>query len=126
MKLPELVPCHDPVTVCAACERAACVLGRFVCDARKGGALEVESRPLATVRAAAKESPSYWKPQRPERNSDYPIDVEELERLVRWSRVQPYPERQLIAGYLEHELGIDAEQVAAAMAKEWPEAEVSP
>lgn len=122
IKLPESVPFNDPVTVCSACKKASCALQRFRCHAARRGPVGLEELPLAVVRAAAKENPSYWKPPRADGDDDTPIDVEDMEFLIRWTREQHRPERSMIAGYLEHELGIDPEQVAAAMAKEWPEA----
>jgi hypothetical protein len=76
---------------------------------------------LASLQAEPLESPSYWKPQRPAQDDDLPIDVEEMERLIRFMKERPHTERSMMAGYLEHELGIDRDQVAEAMAKEWPE-----
>jgi len=125
VKLPAQVPFNDPVTVCVSCLRASCVLGRFVCALRKAGLAETAAAPLADVRTAAKESPGYWKPQRPEQDNDIPIDVEEMHRLIGFIRTLPNAERPMMAGYLELELGIDPEQVAEAMAAEWPEEAVS-
>lgn len=125
--LPALIPFNDPVTVCAECLCAACAQGRHRCAAAKAGRASTKSEALFMLRALAKENPSYWKVQRPERDDDLPLDVEDMEHLVRWTRKQGRTERALLASYLEHELGIDTGQVAAAMAKEWPEAaEASP
>lgn len=124
-RLPAQVPFNDPVTVCSACRRASCAIDRMCCDAAKRGRPAAIAVSLAEVRAASLESPSYWKPQRPEKDEDLPIDVEEMRRLVGYMKAQPHAERPMMVGYLEHELGIDAEQVAEAMAAEWPEEAVS-
>lgn len=121
-KLPALVPFCDPVTVCSECRAAACAQGRYRCAAAKLGLVERVPVSLETVRELAKENPSYWKHQRPERDDDLPLDVEDMEHLIRYTRTQARSDRSTLAGYLEHELGIDPTQVAEAMAKEWPEA----
>lgn len=125
-KLPAQVPFNDPVTVCSACRRASCAMGRCRCDEAKRGLVALAYVALAELQAASEENPSYWKPQRPEDESDIPIDVEDMAFLIRFQRGRPGAERSMMAGYLEHELGIDPKQVAAAMAKEWPEAGGSP
>lgn len=121
LRLPERVPFNDPVTVCSACLRASCAQGRMRCDAAKSGPIASKTEALFMLRALAKENPSYWKVQQPEHDDDTPVDVADMEHLIRYMRDQPRTERSMLAGYLEHELGIDPEQVAAAMAKEWPE-----
>lgn len=125
-KLPALVPFNDPVTICAFCDRACCLVSpnrsKRRCDARSEGATATVDRALADVQAAALEHPSYWKGA-PDHDIDMPLDVGALHELVRSQRKGiPDEDRSIIAGYLEHELGIDPDQVAEAMAKEWPEA----
>lgn len=119
--LPEKVPFNDPVTVCAECRKACCALERFRCDDRKRGPVPTIAIPLASLLADPQENRSYWKPQRPDGDDDIPIDVEDMEELIASQRERPNAEREMVAGYLEHELGIDPAQVAAAMAAKWPE-----
>lgn len=120
-KLPAVIPFNDPVTVCAKCRTAACALQRIRCAAAKRGPLGLEKVPLAAVKAAAKENPGYWKARHPRRDDHLPVDVEDLEELVRWTRERAECTRPVLAFYLQYELGIDRDQVAEAIAKEWPE-----
>ena len=131
IKLPDLVPFNDPVTVCAACRHACCLVSpnrsKRRCDARSDGAVTATiALPLAEVQAAALENPGYWKGE-PDHDVDMPLDVEALREMSRYMR-KTYTEpdgRQMAIGYLVGYLGIDPEQVAEAMAAEWPEEAVS-
>ena len=121
-KLPALVPFNDPVTVCVSCRKAACALQRFRCAAAKSGPVGLDQLPLTTVQATAGENCSYWKARPVDWDDDMPLDVADMEHLVRWTRERGQTERAMLHGYLAHELGIDPDQVAEAMAKEWPDA----
>lgn len=129
-KLPALVPFNDPVTVCSACGKAACVqrnLPKIRCAARKAGPVATKLVPLAEVQACPVEHFSYWKGD-PNRDPDMPLDLADLREMIRVQRQQPDKwgdARQMMIGYLTvAELGIDPEQVAEAMTAEWPEGAV--
>lgn len=127
--LPAWVPFNDPVTVCSSCRKVACrVHSHLRCPAyRANGSLPLIRLPLSEVQSAALEHPGYWKGDL-NADPDMPIDLVALGDLIRSTRERsardpgPYgDDRSISAGYFEHELGIDPAQVAAAMAKEWPE-----
>lgn len=127
-KLPALVPFNDPVTVCAACRHACCLVSpnrsKRRCDARSDGTVTATiDLPLAEVQEAALEHHSYWKGA-PGSDVDMPLDLEALDGMAAYMR-KNYTDpdgRQMALGYLVGYLGIDPDQAAAAMAKEWPEA----
>lgn len=128
IKLPDLVPFNDPVTVCAACRHACCLVSpnnsKRRCAERSSGKVTATSAlDLAEVQMAGLESQSYWKGA-PGHDIDMPLDVGALHDMTRYMR-KTYSEepdgRGMALGYLVGYLGIDPEQVAEAMAAEWPE-----
>lgn len=122
IKLPDLVPFNDPVAVCVWCRRACCVQNPQLRCARFRGEATTCLVPLQDLQACPSENQSYWKGDT-KRDPDIPIDLFDLHELVRdQCKRAPADERGIVASYLLHELRIDPEQVAEAMAAEWPEA----
>ncbi len=120
-KLPAVVPFNDPVTVCAMCGRAGCLIpdSPFRC---RGHNKQTVTHALADIRGLDREHPGYWKGD-PNRDPDFPIDLVDLHEMVRVQRKRAHADdRDSIVSYLLHNLNIDPEQVAEAMAAEWPEA----
>lgn len=117
--LPESVPFNDPVTVCSSCQCASCLASLIQCPARKAGWWRTVELPLTKARELALEHPSYWKVKSGD-DPDMPDDLEDLTELIRTQRGMPGRERGVLLSYLVFELGIDAVQVNAVMAREWP------
>lgn len=121
------------VTVCASCERACCHQDRFRCDARKNGAAATTERRLGWLRASAKEHHSYWY-SKPGDDNETPKSIEDLKELAVNQRDDkrdpPAPEfamdrADMFAGYIIHELGLDATQCRDVLKDVWPEASKS-
>lgn len=132
--LPHRQPVDDDhlVTVCASCERACCYLERFRCDARKNGATDTTERRMGWLRAAAKEHHSYWY-AKPGDDPDMPKSIEDLQELAAHQRQDKSlidkrylpPDPDMFAGYIIHELGLDATQCRDVLKDVWPEASKS-
>lgn len=119
MRLPEKAPLPAEIMVCSWCLRSSCWRDLAKCAARAQGQPKRHSRLTAEqAEGYAFEPASFWKP--PRAAGDPPRDVEELVDLVRYQSTRPGAARSQTALYLIEDLGIDAEQVEAAMAQAWP------
>jgi hypothetical protein len=119
VRLPDHLEPPATITVCEVCSRACCWQGVNVC----GGASRPnrQSITLTGEQAAemALEHVSFWHP--PKKADDGPRSVEELLDFVQYVHDREMvKDRSFFRQVLVRGLGIDADQVDAALDQAWP------
>ncbi len=120
MRLPDVLEPPPEVVVCKCCWCAGCWQGVERCGAtvRDWTILTAEQ-----VKDIAFESPSFWHGLRAA--DQPPRDLSELLDVVQYASTRPSASRSETRHRLVVELGIDADQVDAALAQAWAHQEAS-
>lgn|GEM_PF-2607025 len=119
MKLPDHLPAPAEVVVCDYCLRAGCWNKLLPCvGITQGNPRQSRTLTAEEVEGLAYEYSSFWHGPRPA--DQPPRCVEELLDFVQYTRGRARVERSVLRAFLAEEVGIDQDQVDAALEQAWP------